>query len=286
MRKYLVLMLFVFCLSINAQTKKYTITCGNDTAFCENKINYLGTKVKILNGSPPYKYCWSMNKIHLFNTYLIASYVLSDTSILNPIFKGWAPPVNKFHFYLTITDSLGKVATDSINVKYSFYIIEGGLEQFNLIKGDSLLFGTEQIGGGILPLKFYWTPITGVLDSSANPTWFKPMGSTNYYQYVIDSAGCKSSAIDVLSITVNTTAVTIINVPTIIFHQEGSKLVFSNFQNANAIIKLYSVDGNCVYTIETMDSFISVPKQFNNNIYICVLNIGNNQETCKFLNNY
>ncbi len=141
------------------------------------------------------------------------------------------------------------------------------------------------VGGGIPLLKYYWTPVNGVLDSSEITTWFKPDSSINYYQYIIDSAGCRSENNLALSINIIRTFIENLNSKITGFHQEGSKLVFDNPQNELAEISIYTLDGKRIYESETKGSYIEIGNSLpQNGIYVYTLKIQNDFESGKFIN--
>ncbi len=286
MKKILTILFFI---PVALYSQEFKVDCGNDTAFCLDLINgkiinYIGTKVKITNGIPPFKYSWTCNKVFYLVGYLTASDFLSDTTLENPRILG-NNVKSSVRFYLTVIDSIGNKAMDSINVKFSQFIYEAGSYLFNINKGDSINFGTIVVGGGIPPLKYYWTPVNGVLDSSEITTWFKPDSSINYYQYIIDSAGCRSENNLALSINIIRTLIENLNSKITGFHQEGSKLFFKNPQNELAYISIYTLDGKNIFNTETKCTAFDTHNLLkSNSAYLCVLNIGGKQEACKFIN--
>lgn len=273
---------------LKAQINKFTVDCGNDTSFCyvlnDTIPHHIGTKVKIANGIPPIKYSWAC-KVFYIDHYLTASDFLSDTAILTPTVGNWST-IHHVLFYLRVTDSIGNKATDSIKINFSSFIYGLTSYSYTIYEGDSIWFGDIEIGGGLPPVKYYWTPSTGVFDSTSITTWFKPVKTIWYYQYAIDSAGCRSPELNVLDITVNPTLVESVNNKLFSLHQEGSKLVFNNSQNKLARISFFTLDGKNIATLETMGTTIDTQNLFDkSSIYLCILNINGRQESCKYINN-
>ena len=274
-----------------AQTSPFTVDCGNNTFFCERPISdttlHIGTQIKLLNGVAPYKYTWSCKPFKPSSKLTFtASDFLSDTSIANPYIKD-IPVRNKpWRFYLSVEDDNNNIATDSISIQYSQFIYGLFEADFTLNNGDSLQFYYDHfVGGGILPVKYYWTPSDGLEDSTRIDTWCKPLQSTIYYQYIIDSAGCISERNLVYRINVITTSINensdksgnLINL-----RQEGKRLIFNNPQNKKAKLSFYSIDGKRIFIAETKDPFFEIPSLvYKSNITICVISLSGINATLK-----
>ena len=275
---------------LKAQSPVFKVDCGNDTVFCSRLYAdtsfHIGTKVKIYNGTAPFTYKWSCK--YQYSYYIAtASNFLNDTSILNPFIKvSITGEKRSLHFYLAVKDKNDNVATDSITIRPSSFIYSAGEYEFYLHKGDSMQFfeGFVVVGGGIPPLKYYWTPTVGLDDSSKINAWCKPQQSTFYYQYVIDSAGCKSVPNGAYIITILPTSVKNIG-DMLNLHQSGNRMIFCNSYNKLAKLSFYSIDGKKIYTGETTDSFFVIPNLLDkNSITICVLSLGGITSSLKIYN--
>ncbi len=128
LRRMKKILIILFFFPVFTYSQEFKVDCGNDTAFCyglnDTIIPHIGTEVKITNGIPPFKFSWNCKRFCNAVMCFKASDFLNDTAILNPIIGG--SPVSPVRFYLTVTDSTGNKAMDSINVKFSQFIYEAG----------------------------------------------------------------------------------------------------------------------------------------------------------------
>ena len=179
--------------------KKLTVDAGNDTTYCTGKgidSLFLGVNALIKNGTAPYSISWECKVPKGLNTFFTASDLLSDTTILSPQIL-YAPSNAKWiNFVLHITDSVNNYAMDSIKVRFSKFAYLTGYSVHELYKGDSILFQSASIGGGIAPLKFHWQPIIGLLNPDTLVTWCYTdslvQWRTQYDIIATDSCGCVS----------------------------------------------------------------------------------------------
>ena len=108
------------------------------------------------------------------------------------------------NFYLTITDSVGNTCRDTVTIRFSSFGYSLLEYQFNINQGDSIhFFGIPFIGSGVPPLNFYWTPSTGLDDSTSLSAWASPDTTTFYSLTAIDSIGCISDSYIFYKIFVN-----------------------------------------------------------------------------------
>jgi hypothetical protein len=291
MKIYLFVIISFVGLAIKAQPQVFKVDCGNDTSFCEKSITdttlHIGSQIKILNGVAPYKYIWTCKPYKpSTNLTFTASDFLNDTSIINPFIKEM-PVYNKpWCFYLIVEDSNSNVAIDSILIQYSQFIFYTFEYSFDLHLGDSIQFFYEHfVDGGIPPVKYYWTPTIGLEDSARIDTWCKPQQTTFYYQYIIDSAGCKSELnraylINILTTSVNDNSYkssTKLNL-----HIEGKRLIFNNLKNEVANLSIYSIDGKKLYYAQTFKPYFDIPILHDKRYAkICVLNLSGKIATLK-----
>lgn len=289
MRKLLIILFFLPCLSYSQNIK---VNCGKDTIFCRSiyldTTIRLGTQVKIINGEAPFTYKWSCRYVIDNSIIFTARSFLNDTTLLNPYFKSFPLGRDRLLFNLTVEDIKGKQASDSIIVQFSQFGYSLGYFSFQLNAGDSIQFGDLLVGGGIKPLKFYWTPSAGLSDSAINYPWCKPLKSNDYYQLAIDSVGCKSELTKVYSIKVIPTLIkTILDNSGTEFRscQVGSKIVFDNSLNLTVTVTLYTLDGKRVLQSETKGSSFDLGQfTLQSKMYLYKLDSKDKSETGKFLN--
>jgi len=287
MKKILNILFFFPAISYSQEFK---VDCGNDTIFCRyNDTIHLGTQVKLINGEAPYTYCWSCRYVIDKTLIVTAKTFLNDTTLLNPYFKSFPIGSDKLILTLCVKDSTGKLALDSITVRFSQFKFSLGYIVVNLTAGDSIQFGDYLIGGGIPPLKYYWTPSEGLSDTANNNTWCKPLKSTDYYQYAIDSAGCISGPNLAYEIRITPNFIKSININQgnkLHSHQVGTKIYFENSLGIPIYITLYSLDGKVIFESKINCSFFDVGQlNLQNSMYYYVIKVNDTYETGKFLNN-
>jgi hypothetical protein len=286
MKYYIIIFLLLINFAGKTQTSGFKVDCGNDTVFCPklypDTLFHIGENVKIIGGIAPFTYQWGCKV--MYNTYVAyATYFLNDTNVLNPYIKTILD--KGVYFKLSVKDKNSNIAIDSIFINATKFIYNLTEYDFNMHVGDSLQFYYNHfVGGGFPPVKYFWSPSTGLEDSAKIDTWCKPQKSTEYYQYIIDSAGCKSSLNRVYNINFLPTS---INTSTdkgsqLNLHQIGSCLFFNNPQNTIARISFYSIDGKKILTTKTNNSFYDIAYLLGkNSINICVVTIDRIKGTLK-----
>jgi hypothetical protein len=144
------------------------------------------------------------------------------------------------------------------------------------------------ISGGIPPVKYFWTPSEHLSDSAKIDAWANPKVSTDYYQYVIDSAGCKSMPDRIYSILTFDESNNIINEDLnkqTNLHQIGSEVFFNNPQGKVAAITCYTLDGRKIFSSRTKESIFDFGNLLKHNtIGMCVINIDGVNESLKIYN--
>ena len=212
---------------------------------------------------------------------------LNDTTITNPYLTDYGVKNRPWRLYLTVKDNNNNnISTDSINIQISSFIYKLAEYDFNLPLGDSIQFYDDVfVDGGIPPLKYYWTPSYGLSDSARINSWCKPLKSTDYYQYIVDAAGCKCNPNRAYQITVIPTSVK--NNPeelgnALSLRQHGERLIFNNPNSKSANLIFYSMEGKKLYSSETNNSFFDMHYLLNNSsIKICVLYLNGSIATLK-----
>jgi hypothetical protein len=274
-------LLFCFSDNIHAQPSSFEVDCGNDTFFCvglyTDSFN-IGSHLKIRNGTPPYSYSWNCKSIKVSdNLTFTTSDFLNDTSIDNPYLIDYGLINKPWYFYLSVKDINNNVASDSLAIFCSRFTYRTKEYGFNLHIGDSIQFYDEIfVGGGIPPISYYWSPSTGLDDSTKINAWCKPSHNTNYSQYIIDSVGCISYPNRAYNITIlPTSGIDNRNQKsTFNLYQVGERVCFTNPFNDLAKLSIYSINGELLYAGETRDAFFDIPDIVGkNNIIICVLTI-------------
>ena len=146
------------------------VNAGDDIHTCPGGQVQIGGNPSAGGGTPPYTYSW------------IPAAGLDDASISNPT----ASPATTTQYFLTVTDSTGATAMDSVNVSIgnlSFASISP--PNPNICDGQNV---TLTASGGV---SYLWN--TG--DITNNITPFPPSGTTTNYSVVVTNAsGCLDSA--------------------------------------------------------------------------------------------
>lgn len=122
------------------------------------------------NGREPYTYSWS------------PTIGLSDPTIARPT----ASPAATTTYTLTVTDAVGQTASDSTTVTVGTQLAaEAGPEKTIASGGSTVLEGAAS--GGLPPLSYAWTPITGLNDPNIAQPTATPNVSTTYTLTVTDA---------------------------------------------------------------------------------------------------
>lgn len=147
------------------------IFAGNDTTI--GSCNSYILKGKQLEGEG-FTYFWQPSEN------------LNDPSVPNPVFT----PGTTTRFYLTVSNSNGFVAKDSVEITVANISAEAGEDIFLLLNSTTVLDGSNSTGVG---LSFNWTTENGYIESGANtpnPVVTQP---GTYYLQVNDTFGCSST---------------------------------------------------------------------------------------------
>ncbi|MCF6332824.1 MAG: T9SS type A sorting domain-containing protein [Draconibacterium sp.] len=209
-KKYIQFLFFI-CLTlifVKPCLSQMTVDAGKDTTYCTG-LNigtlFLGKNATIINGVEPYSYKWEC-KVELSPTLIFtASNFLNDTTIATPYFKDWITDMEpeKINFFVSVTDSLGNYAKDSINIGFSGCVCLTGTIVIYINKGDSVWLDASGGSYGKYE-KFFWEPEYGLTNPDSSATWCKPEVETSYSLVQIDTFGCTCTC-PVYEIRVNTT---------------------------------------------------------------------------------
>jgi hypothetical protein len=216
------------------------VDAGNDTTLC---LGSWGIDTTEIGGNPtasggvePYSFEWSTIYTIGFLSFR-ASYFLDDSTKSNPrLINAPLDNMDILKFNLLVTDDVGTKAKDSLRIRFSKfgYLTMDCIAFIN--QGDTInLFGN--MGLGIEPLSFFWSPNYNISDTlTASPkAW--PNTTTYYYCYAIDSIGCISDTsscwISVFPMGINSTT-----------NNLSNSSVFPNPINANSTISIENLNAN------------------------------------------
>ena len=286
----LLLLYFSFSFSI-CSFGQLTVEAGKDTTYCIGQYPHtmlLGDHVIIKNGVEPYSIKWEC-KVELteFLTYTAKDF-LNDTTLLSPLIKGHTPWPEWTKFIIHVRDSKNNYARDSINVRFSTFILSTGYHVVELKRGDSILFNETSVGGGIEPLKFHWQPKTGLSNPDSLVTWCKPDYTTQYDIIAIDSCGCVSPPNTVYNVTVLTTGLdekktdkdSLLHIK-----QVGTTIYFNNPLKLKAHVALYTINGALCCSFDIADDHLKIANQLiNKGVYVIRISVGSLTGNSKFIN--
>ena len=148
----------------------------------------------------PYTYSWE-TEYKVGQKSYGASFFLDDTSIANPKIIKTVPNLSRLKFKLKVKDSMGTEIADSIIIRFSVFVYTMVYFSPEINEGDTIML-PHNIGGGIEPLSFLWTPNYNISDSSESHTMAWPDTSTTYQVIATDSVGCMSMS-ENIHVTVN-----------------------------------------------------------------------------------
>lgn len=124
---------------------------------------------------------------------------LSDSTIFNPI----ATPPNTSLFTVTVTDTNGCKASDTVSVVHNNYMILNAGNDSTVCSGGSIQMNATS--NGIVPV-YTWSPPVGLSNPNiSNPVYNFP-GNQTYVVSVTDSLGCTDTdtvSVSVFQLTVN-----------------------------------------------------------------------------------
>lgn len=273
----------------NLANSQIILDAGPDTTYCVNlyfsDTLLLAKNVLIEKAIEPIHCSWECKVEVTNNLIFTARDFLDDTTKLNPRFIDYVHDPFWIKFKLNITDDLGNHASDSLNVRFSSFGYWATEYHINLKIGDSIqFFGLEFIRGGIPPLSYIWEPQIGLTDPSSLSTWCKPDSSTYYYLIAMDSIGCISAPNPSYYVIVNPIGVRDLTDDDIIV-LNGHYLFFKNPYHEKAIISVYSVDGQCLYRVETERDYYNLKEFSENAILLVSILLNNKKYTIKFIQN-
>ncbi|MCF8296857.1 MAG: T9SS type A sorting domain-containing protein [Saprospiraceae bacterium] len=278
MKNLLLIIAIFFCLQTKAQ--QMLVDAGLDHHICVGFYGLdtiqLGGNPTVSGGIPPYKYEWSFYyKPYYYATF--ASDILDDTTIANPkiINPISSNDANLPYLKLSVIDSLGHIAKDSIKLTFSTFIHNLGLLTFNINNGDSVLlnFGSN-VSGGVGTSSYLWRPNHGLKDSTSLMFWAKPDSSIAYYITVTDSVDCYSVGAPYYYINVSNVGVTEfdkeINID-VFPNPTNDRVIIDNNQNLKIKkITLFDACGKIVHISESEFSEIDL-SNLKNALYILKL---------------
>lgn len=171
--------------TVNIAAAAFTVNAGNDTAICTGRSLTLDASVQ-----PPgtYTYQWS------------PSGTLNASNILNPL----ATPTAASTYTLSVTDAQGCVKTDAVQVAVNpIPTVTASVNTANICVGQQVQLNAVANP----PSTFAWLPATGP-NAVSNPALANPTASpTNPQKYYVFATAGGCSAVDSVSVNVDTARV-------------------------------------------------------------------------------
>ena len=256
------------------------VNAGEDTAICANGWDFdtveIGGNPTASGGVEPYIYTWSTN--YTIGSYIFgASYFLDDSTKSNP--KVMCPTLDILKLKLIVTDNQGAIAEDSITIRFSIFDYLTIECIYFINQGDTVTL-SGNMGQGIGPLSFTWSPNYNISDTSMASPKAWPDTSVYYHVYAIDSIGCVSE-LSTCSIYVNTTGISQINndliksivVPNPI--NSSSKILLNKSTMDNSSLHIFNSNGQTVLIDKfSSDTYIIGDKIIADGFYIYVIKNG------------
>lgn len=168
------------------------VDAGNDTTICNNQTLVLGGNPTVVSGGTG----------SLVYSWMPTDY-LSDPTSPNPLFTPTAIP--SYSYTVTVTDSLGCVGTDVINITtLPAPVADAGPDVETCDQCPGVRIGgnpTAGSGSGFLIYTYSWTPTTGLNDPTVANPLASPAVTTTYTVVVTDAInGCTDT--DEVTVTV------------------------------------------------------------------------------------
>jgi hypothetical protein len=267
------------------------VKIGNDTTFCSENIEaiQIAPHLSVAGGTAPYKYSWSKSVPYecLPNRFYYASDLLNDTTLANPLLISQCigDPNTWNQFVLTVEESEGNTAKDSINIRFSAYNAFP-LDEYPvyITKGDSILFDiTNDDFGGIRPYASYsWYPQEGLSDPNSSRTWCKPEKETRYSCLITDFIGCETHIWRGYWIIVTPTAsISSVSEKNNIYRWKRT-IYFDNPEKKEAKLSFYDSSGKLIYETTTKSNHYEYSFNERNSILFCTLRMNDKQQTIKY----
>ncbi|MBL4716419.1 MAG: T9SS type A sorting domain-containing protein, partial [Bacteroidia bacterium] len=163
---------------------------GKDSIYCIGDTIVLGAAPSATGGAPPYSYNWEIKCCSTFVKFPGPS--LDDSTQSNPVIVNipkFEP--DSFAYVLTVTDSVGNVAIDTVNLMVAgTYFDTSAIYEFSIFQGDSIRLA---VSASLVydPITYLWNPTDGLSDSTTGRPWASPDTTTLYSLTETDPGGCQ-----------------------------------------------------------------------------------------------
>ena len=210
MKHKLLLISLLLLLSLSGAKGQLSVHIGQDISICRNKFLVIDTTQlnPIVTGSTGGYHCkWDfIYEVGTgFGIYIRGSSLLNDTTSCTPliVYPDALPNNEWLPLYLTVTDSAGHTAIDSIHIRFSIFSFLADYTIRHIYAHDSVFINALSVGA-IPPLHYAWSPTYALLFSdTVADGYVTPLHTTVYTCTVTDSIGCVSDWGDVWTIYVD-----------------------------------------------------------------------------------
>ena len=258
------------------------VDAGSDTILCIGLYGFdsivIGGNPTASGGSEPYLYSWSTNYT-IGHLSFGASHFLNDTTLANPKLIDVAEKDIKFK--VMVTDNNGIQNEDSIVFRSSRFAYLT-IDNFASIKQGDTISLSNNIGLGIAPLSYIWTPNYHLSDTSICCPKAWPDTSVTYQVIAIDSIGC-ISAPDFFDVYVQTLGINTQKTglyQSIIFPNPisyNSTITIDGYYNDELTISILNISGQVILTDKFLgDSYYIGDKILKSGIYLYLIKKDNN----------
>ncbi len=168
---------------VNVVPGNLTAEAGSGGSYCQGIGGSvtLGGVPTAVGGTPSYSYSWSGG--------------------LSPVANPVASPASTTTYYVTVSDSKGCIAVDSVTVTVNPAPMANAGADTTLCGGLSVMLGGEPTASGGTPgYTYVWAPSTGLSNSAASNPTATPNATTTYTVRVTDANGCSAS--DAVQVTI------------------------------------------------------------------------------------
>ena len=221
----LLVLLHIGFIAYSQSTSPLVVNAGIEKNVCINDSVKLGGNPTASGGSPPYSYLWT------------PSANLNSSTIANPT----SQPTSNTKYTVTVTDSLGKSVSGSVNiVVHPLPTVIAGANQ-TIQSGTYTLL--EAKGASI----YVWYPTLSLTNQNTSAPRAEPIKTTMYYVIGADANGC---------LNYDSTLITVIPNDTLIFFntftpnkdQVNDVFFIGNIgQYPNSTLEVYNRNGKLVF---------------------------------------
>lgn len=142
----------------------------------------------VSGGVSPYRYVWSMRpRVNLSSTWH-ASDFLNDTTRAQPLL--YTPGLDSLYLRLTVRDSLGAEAMDSMLITHSQMTIHLGQWSATIENADTVQLPGPNVGSSYPLDSVEWSPARGLVNRHARRPLATPDSNVNYRARIWGSQGC------------------------------------------------------------------------------------------------